>query len=159
MKTKRKNIFKSLLALTLALIMVLGVAPISELAGIDFASLFAPKAEAEGKTYKVGDIIEFGSYPQSKVTDSSLVSALDSVSKNWVSYGYYSGTGNIGTMVQGDWMKYADFTYNGIKYRAVTFSQYRPYWPTEASSSDNSSQYFNGYTPNNIYYFKYEILK
>ena len=46
MKTKRKNIFKSLLALTLALIMVLGVAPISELAGVDFASLFAPKAEA-----------------------------------------------------------------------------------------------------------------
>lgn len=159
MKTKRKNIFKSLLALTLALIMVLGVAPLSELAGVDWATLFAPKAEAEGKTYKVGDIIEFGSYPQSKVTDSSLVSALDSVSKNWVSYGYYSGTGNIGTMVQGDWMKYADFTYNGIKYRAVTFSQYRPYWPTEASSSDNSSQYFNGYTPNNIYYFKYEILK
>ena len=46
MKTKRKNIFKSLLALTLALIMVLGVAPISELASVDFASLFAPKAEA-----------------------------------------------------------------------------------------------------------------
>ncbi len=46
MKTKRKNIFKLLLALTLALIMVLGVAPISELAGVDFASLFAPKAEA-----------------------------------------------------------------------------------------------------------------
>lgn len=159
MKTKRKNIFKSLLALTLALIMVLGVAPLSEFAGVDWASLFAPKVEAAEKTYKVGDIIEFGSYPQSKVTDSSLVSALDSVSKNWVSYGYYSGTGNIGTMVQGDWMKYADFTYNGIKYRAVTFSQYRPSWPTEASSSDNSSQYFNGYTPNNIYYFKYEILK
>ena len=47
MKTKRKNIFKSLLALTLALIMVLDVAPISELAGVDWASLFAPKAEAE----------------------------------------------------------------------------------------------------------------
>ena len=46
MKTKRKNIFKSLLALTLALIMVLGVAPISELAGVDWASLFAPKVEA-----------------------------------------------------------------------------------------------------------------
>ena len=50
MKTKRKNIFKSLLALTLALIMVLGVAPISELAGVDWASFFAPKAEAEGKS-------------------------------------------------------------------------------------------------------------
>ena len=57
MKTKRKNIFKSLLALTLALIMVLGVAPISELAGVDFASLFAPKAEAaiyDIYTYEVG---------------------------------------------------------------------------------------------------------
>ena len=46
MKTKRKNIFKSLLALTLALIMVLGVAPLSEFAGVDWASFFAPKAEA-----------------------------------------------------------------------------------------------------------------
>ena len=54
MKTKRKNIFKSLLALTLALIMVLGVAPISEFAGVDWASLFAPKAEAaERKTYDI----------------------------------------------------------------------------------------------------------
>ena len=53
MKTKRKNIFKSLLALTLALIMVLGVAPLSELAGVDWAGLFAPKAEAAGKTYGI----------------------------------------------------------------------------------------------------------
>lgn len=159
MKTKRKNIFKSLLALTLALIMVLGVAPLNELAGVDWASLFAPKAEAVGKTYKVGDIIEFGSYPQSKVTDSSLVSALNSVSKNWVSYGYYSGDGSYGSMKLGDWMKYADFTYNGTKYRAVIFSQYRPYSTCGVSSFDNSSQDDNGYIPNNIYYFKYEPLK
>ena len=160
MKTKRKNIFKSLLALTLALIMVLGVAPLNELAGVDFASLFAPKAEAAGKTYQVGDIVEFGSYPQSKVTDSSLASALNGVSKNWVSYGYYSGDGSYsGTMVQGDWMKYADFIYNGTKYRAVTFSQYRPYYTNYSSSSDNTHQDDNGYTPNNIYFFKYEPLK
>ena len=50
MKTKRKNIFKSLLALTLVLIMVLGVAPLSEFAGVDWASLFAPKAEAAEKS-------------------------------------------------------------------------------------------------------------
>ena len=50
MKIKHKNIFKSLLALTLAFIMLLGAAPLSALAGIDFASLFAPKAEAAGKT-------------------------------------------------------------------------------------------------------------
>ncbi len=159
MKTKRKNIFKSLLALTLALIMVLGVAPINELAGVDWASLFAPKAEADGKTYKVGDIIEFGSYPQSKVTDSSLVSALNKASKKWVSYGYYSGNGSYDIMVQGDWMEYADFTYNGTKYRAVTFSQYRPYRTSAVFSSGNSYQDNNGYTTNNTYYFKYESLK
>lgn len=159
MKTKRKNIFKSLLALTLALIMVLGVAPLSELAGVDWASLFAPKAEAAEKTYKVGDIVEFGSYPQSKVTDSSLVSALNKASKKWVSYGYYSGDGSNGSMKPGGWMEYADFTYNGTKYRAVTFSQYRPYYTSYSSSSGYTYQDDNGYTPNNIYYFKYEPLK
>lgn len=160
MKTKRKNIFKSLLALTLALIMVLGVAPISELAGVDWASLFASKAEAEGKTYKVGDIIEFGSYPQSKVTDSSLVSALNKASKKWVSYGYYSGDGSYGSMKPGNWMEYADFTYNGTKYRAVTFSQYRPDF-TWKTSDDRSGQVLGDdvYTINNVYYFKYEPLK
>ena len=159
MKTKRKNIFKSLLALTLALIMVLGVAPLNELAGVDWASLFAPKAEAVGKTYKVGDIVEFGSYPQSKVTDSSLVSALNGVSKTWVSYGYYSGDGSYGSMKPGDWMKYADFTYNGTKYRAVTFSQYRPFYTSCSSCSSYTYQDDNGYTTNNIYYFKYKPLE
>lgn len=154
-------------AAVLLAIVLLCAAPISELAGVDCTVLFAPKAEAVGKTYKVGDIVEFGSYPQSKVTDSSLVSALNSVSKNWVSYGYYSGTGcyatdygtGYATMVQGDWMKYADFTYNGTKYRAATFSQYRPSWTCNPSSAGKTDQDDNGYTPNNIYYFKYEPLK
>ena len=131
MKTKRKNIFKSLLALTLALIMVLGVAPLSELAGVDWAGIFAPKAEALSPTHQVGDIVEFGSYPQSEVTDSSLVSALNGVSKTWVSYGYYTVkdiyNDRRDTKVQGDWMKYAEYIYNGTKSRADTFSQSRPY--------------------------------
>ena len=147
------------IAAVLIAIVVLCAAPIGGLVGVDCMSFFAPKAEAAGKTYKVGDIVEFGSYPQSRVTNSSLVSALNKVSKNWVSYGYYSGTGDYGTMVQGDWMKHADFTYNGTKYRAVTFSQYRPYRIYNPSSSNTSNQYSNGYTPNKIYYFKYEPLK
>ena len=103
------------IAAVLIAIVVLCAAPIGGLVGVDCMSFFAPQAEAAGKTYKVGDIVEFGSYPQSRVTNSSLVSSLNSVSKKWVSYGYYSGTGDYGTMVQGDWMKYADFTYNGTK--------------------------------------------
>lgn len=147
------------IAAVLIAIVVLCAAPIGGLVGVDGMGFFAPQAEVAGKTYKVGDIVEFGSYPQSRVTNSSLVSALNKVSKNWVSYGYYSGTGDYGTMVQGDWMKHADFTYNGTKYRAVTFSQYRPYRIYNPSSSNTSNQYSNGYTPNKIYYFKYEPLK
>ncbi len=147
------------IAAVLIAIVVLCAAPIGGLIGVDGMSFFAPQAEAAGKTYKVGDIVEFGSYPQSRVTNSSLVSALNKVSKSWVSYGYYSGTGSYGTMVQGDWMKYADFTYNGTKYRAVTFSQYRPYSTCNPSSTSKTYQDDNGYTPNNIYYFKYEPLK
>ena len=149
------------IAAVLIAIVVLCAAPIGGLVGVDGMSLFAPQAEATGKTYKVGDIIEFGSYPQSRVTNSSLVSSLNKVSKNWVSYGYYSGDGNddVSSMRQGDWMKYADFTYNGTKYRAVTFSQYRPWYTSYESSSDYTYQKDNGYTPNNIYYFKYEPLK
>mgnify|MGYP000204078120 FL=1 len=147
------------IAAVLIAIVVLCAASIGGLVGVDCMSFFAPKAEAAGKTYKVGDIVEFGSYPQSRVTNSSLVSALNKVSKNWVSYGYYSGTGSYGTMAQGDWMKYADFTYNGTKYRAVTFSQYRPYSTCNPSSTSKTYQDDNGYTPNNIYYFKYEPLK
>ncbi len=145
------------IAAVLIAVVVLCAAPIGGLVGVDGMGFFAPQAEAVGKTYKVGDIVEFGSYPQSRVTNSSLVSSLNSVSKKWISYGYYSGTGDYGTMVQGDWMKYADFTYNGTKYRAVTFSQYRPYMTDYLSSY--SCQEDNGYTPNNIYYFKYEPLK
>lgn len=62
-------------------------------------------------------------------------------------------------MIQGNWMKYADFAYNGTKYRAVTFSQYRPSFTCTLSSSSYTDQDDNGYTPNNIYYFKYEPLK
>lgn len=147
------------IAAVLIAIVVLCATPIGGLVGVDGMGFFAPQAEAAGKTYKVGDIVEFGSYPQSRVTNSSLVSALNKVSKNWVSYGYYSGTGSYGTMAQGDWMKYADFTYNGTKYRAVTFSQYRPYSTCNPSSTSKTYQDDNGYTPNNIYYFKYEPLK
>ena len=104
-------------------------------------------------------LISFGSYPQSEVTDSTLLSALNSKSKTWVSYGYYSGTGySDGQMTAKDYMKYADVTYNGNKYRAVTFSSYRPYFTADTSSS-GTYQDDNGYTTNTVYWFKYEPLK
>lgn len=70
------------IAAVLIAIVVLCAAPIGGLVGVDGMGFFAPQAEAAEKTYKVGDIVEFGSYPQSRVMNSSLVSSLNSVSKN-----------------------------------------------------------------------------
>lgn len=112
-------------------------------------------------TEVTGTIINFGSYPQSKVTDSATISALDGVTKNWKSYNYYSGTGNEadGNMTSSDYMKYADIKLGGEKYRAVIFSEYRPYYTGYTSSTSYSYQDDNGYFANNVYYFKYEPLK
>ncbi len=77
-----------------------------------------------------GDVIEYGAYPQSRVTDEALISALDDAPKTWTSYNYMTGTGHEddGLMEASDYMKFADFFFNGAKYRAVTFTEYRPRW-------------------------------
>ena len=119
-----------------------------------------PMVFAEGNTYKVGDIIQFGSYPQSEVTDSTTLTSLNNkvpAWNNWTSYGYYSGTGYFyGTMKQGDWMRYTDVNYNGNKYRAVKFTQYRP--DSTDRTSNSSYQDDNGYNINTIYWFKFEAI-
>lgn len=101
----------------------------------------------------------FGSYPQSEVKDTAVTAELDKLApdwENWTSYGYYRGTGRLGTMVQGDWMRYTDVTYNGEKYRGVKFTQYRP---QRTIIEANSRQDDNGYSINNVYWFKFEPLK
>lgn len=113
-------------------------------------------------TEATGTIINFGSYPQSRVNDTVTINKLDGVTKNWKSYNYYSGTGDYwdgGSMKPSDYMKYADIVFNGNKYRAVTFSKYRPYLTGYTSSSLNTYQNDNGYYTGNVYYFKYEPLK
>ena len=149
---------KGALSLLLCMIMVFGAVAVG---GEGIGELFNG-SRAEAAEYSVGDIITFGSYPQSEVTkesDSATYAKLEAATKNWISYGYYSGDGSYGSMQPGDWMKYADITLGGEKYRSVRFTQYRPYWTYYSSSSDRSYQDDNGYTINNIYYFKYEPLK
>ena len=118
-----------------------------------------PMAFAEGETYKVGDIIQFGSYPQSKVTDSATITELNALApewENWTSYGYYSGDGNVGSMKQGDWMRYVDIELDGEKYRGVKFTQCRPIASYFASST--AYQNDNGYITKNVYWFKFEPI-
>lgn len=144
-----KRYFKKLTAFLLSALMLFGV-----VSGIRIEANAAVK-------YKQKEIIKFGSYPQSEVTDTALLSKLNDLELDWVSYGYYTGNGSLGGMVQSDYMKYADVSYGGSKYRAVTFTQYRPTYVKYAAdeTGEHSRQDDNGYNINNVYWFKYEPLE
>ncbi len=150
-----KKIFKRILSTLLVSVLLIGIAPMGGFG-------LAPKANAKDiSSCKVGDIIEFGSYPQSKITDSDLIAKIEAAGKSisWVDYNYYIGTGTSddGNMKPVDGMMlYKDIPYNGSKYRAVKINQYRPY--RTGNTSSETYQYDNGYNKGNIYYFKYEPL-
>lgn len=108
---------------------------------------------------KMGDIITFGKYPQSLVTDEELISILQSDSSDWISYGYYSGSGDLndGQMKPSDYMRYKDVDFNGERYRAVTFYAYRPI--NTGGTQDNNWQQDNNYYSNKTYWFKFEPIR
>lgn len=146
----KKQTMKRIFTVILAVCMLLSIAPVTM------------AADTADGGYQKGDIIEFGSYPQSKVTDPRIISVLDGFLTDdvWVSYDYYIGTGTEydGNMTSSDYMKYADLELNGEKYRAVRFSQYRPTVTSDVSSEATSVQDNNGYELNTTYFFKYEPL-
>lgn len=111
------------------------------------------RAAAQTAKYKIGDIITFGTYPQSRVYDSATRNKLASANKRWISYGYYSGDGDRGSMKQGDWMRYADITLNGVKYRAVASTQSRPAntWDEPFAATPTGEE--------NVDYYVFEPLK
>ena len=140
---------KKFLAVLLTLVLALSAIP------------FAVLTAGAEPPYSVGEIIEFGGYPQSRVTDSATVSALNAKVKStdWQSYGYYSGDGNVGSMQSGDWMQYCDIYLDGAKYRGVKFTQYRPFWSYNAPTTEKSQQDNNNYFTNTNYWFKWESLR
>ena len=151
-----KRTIKRTLSVLLIAVLLLTTAPLT---GLD--DLFASKASA---AYAVGDHIEYGNYPQSKVTDESTLALLESKSKNWISYRYYSGSGSWydGKMEPSDYMFYADIDVDGDglrDYRAVRIDKYRPYCTGYTFSNSKSCQDGNGYTTGKIYYFKFEPIE
>lgn len=147
-----KKIGVKIVSLALAVIMLLGC---TALVG----------AKEEGKAYEVGQVIEFGSYPQSQVTDEATIQALDAIEADSNSYeGYCYGRlrGNYGSVEfedDNDMMYYKDVEYNGAKYRGVEIVRYRPYKTSGLSDQNNSFQDNTGYKMHTWYWFKYEPLK
>ncbi len=102
-----------------------------------------------------------GMYPQSMVTDATLLSTLNSArgtlptsanSQEWSDYGYYI-SGSVSS-----YMWYIDLVNGSDEYRGVYFTSYRPYYTSTTSSTANSYQDDNGYSTSNVYWFKYEPI-
>lgn len=130
------------------------------------ACVDSEESVADGNTSisdsNIDNVILFGEYPQSQVTDSAVIDALTAnagtlptelYSANWQSYGYYIS----GKIV--DFMWYIDIEYDGGKYRGVYFTNYRPSSIVSDSSQNTSYQDDNGYYVNTAYWFKYEPIK
>ena len=119
------------------------------------------RVNADGIPDTNGDYLLFGEYPQSEVTDSGLKTALNTLAgtlptngnnNGWTSYEYYINGSN-----STDFMWYKDLSYNGEKYRGVYFTKYRS--RTTIGSNSDTYQDDNGYSPNSIYWFKWEPVK
>ena len=136
----------------------------SEISNTYYSSLSCINiTHADTETYFTGDILYYGTYPQSLVTDDANLTSLNGKLSDdgWVSYGYYSGTGtwDDGQMTAGDFMRYQDAVLDGVKYRAVTFDSYRPYEPGFTSNEGNTWQDDNGYETGTVYWFEFEPLE
>lgn len=125
--------------------------------GTYFAGALSLVAAADTE-YNVGDTVECGSYPSSMVTDNVLKASLESTQKEFISYGYYSGDATVGSAAPGDLMEYADFIFQGEKYRAVRINEYRPRQSYRTAEAKNSLIDENGFNVDCTYYFKYEPI-
>lgn len=127
------------------------------LAGIISFSCFA---ENTGD-YKVGDIVEFGTYPQTKVTDANTLKSLNALLKDdqWISYGYRH-TEKKKTLAS-DFMRYADVSFDGKQYRAVVFDKYRPNYTSHDFDMAGAKHFqsFAGYKTDTVYWFAYEPIR
>lgn len=125
-----KKLTKRVCGLFMAMVLVFGMAPVGALTA-------SATNAATQSTYTTGSIINYGSYPQTRVTDSGLIAALNAQTlgaNSTVSYG-------------------------GSKYKRVYFTQYTPYYTTGTPNASNSYQDDNGYYINTIYWFKYEPIQ
>lgn len=87
--------------------------------------------------YSTGDVITFGSYPQTEVTNPDLIANLNAQT-----------LGEDSTV-----------TYAGSKYLRVYYDQYIPWYTNGFPSPEGSFQDDNGYYVNTVYWFKYEPIQ
>ena len=150
----KKRWFLSVLAVLLAVAMILP------------STVNNRASAAPTSAYSTGDVVTFGSYPQTQVTDSTLLSSLRSAvaGKAFTAYKYCSknpnySVGNGYPMVRDEsMMSYYDFTYNSKKYRAVKISHFRPQH-SDGAQGENTRQNINGFSEGTTYFFLWEPIE
>lgn len=112
------------------------------------------------EVFPAGGLIEFGKYPQTHITDETLIFGLEALldDDGWQSLRYYCGDGTYGSMAPSDFAKYQDVEYNGSKYRAVTFSAYRPLYSRNPCGGTEYIGSFYGYETNSVHWFSYDPI-
>ncbi len=117
------------------------------------------RTDKDGTENAQGEYIYFGSYPQTKVTDTALVGALTGLAgtlpvhgenQAWTSYRYYMSNSN-------DFTWYQDVSYNGEKYRGVYFTSYRLMSANYEAAAGYQQK--NGYAVGEVYWFAYEPIQ
>ena len=120
------------------------------------AASAAPFAAAEdSQSFAAGDIIEYGTYPQSRVTDESLLAVLPTLPGEWKHFGEYSVSVNYTFELTGN--RYIDVVYQNTKYRGVIIDDYKPF--STPVGAEMTTQEMNGYLQGGTYWFKYEPLR
>lgn len=106
---------------------------------------FRRVAAAETRTFQTGDYVEFGSYPQQRVTDPAVIAALGKMDAQWTSSGaYHYRITPGGEEIPLEVIVFADLTYQGQRYRGVR---------SEAGIAEG-----NGYAAEQVYWFAYAPL-
>lgn len=124
MKIYAKRLFGILLAMLMSLTLLPGGA-------------FSGRTATPLSSYSAGDIITFGSYPQTEVTDPDLITNLNAQT-----------LGDDNTV-----------TYDGIRYKRVCFTEYIHCYGGTTTDPVFSFQDDNGYYINTAYWFKYEPIQ
>lgn len=111
---------------------------------------------------KSGGVITFGSYPQSQVTDETLVKTLTAAAGTlptaddagaWTPYDDLAGAATE------DYMWYIDVAYDDARYRGVCFTAYRPMRNSLRTGADFSLQDENGYACDTVYWFRFDPIR
>ena len=131
----------------------------------DYANILLNGSKYPSTPIFDGEYVYYGLYPQSHVTDSSLINELNSLicEEDWYCGNPIPGilfdekNNRIDTDVK-EYLQYADVAYKGEKYRAVSYKYYFGWYYfnflyQQTFDSDT------GYDANKVYWFKYEPIR